>query len=98
MSGTGSNSCSASAPSSCAAGAGSGNVSSTSGTEGTGLTAVSYTHLDVYKRQEQQNIFYRNLRDAGVRFVITGHLHAHDLYMITSPDGKNTLTSLIRCV
>lgn len=37
---------------------------------------------------EQQNIFYRNLRDAGVRFVITGHLHAHDLYMITSPDGK----------
>ena len=44
---------------------------------------------------EQQNIFYRNLRDAGVRFVVTGHLHAHDLYMITSPDGKNTLTSLI---
>ena len=44
---------------------------------------------------EQQNIFYRNLRDAGVRFVITGHLHAHDLYIITSPDGKNTLTSLI---
>lgn len=44
---------------------------------------------------EEQNIFYRNLREAGVRFVVTGHLHAHDLYMIQSPDGKNTLTSLI---
>lgn len=44
---------------------------------------------------EHQNAFYRNLREAGVRFVVTGHLHAHDLYMITSPDGKNTLTSLI---
>lgn len=44
---------------------------------------------------EQQNIFYRNLREAGVRFIVTGHLHAHDLYMIQSPDGKNTLTSLI---
>lgn len=44
---------------------------------------------------ENQNIFYRNLRDAGVRFVVTGHLHAHDLYMIKSPDGKNALTSLI---
>ena len=44
---------------------------------------------------ERQNVFYRNLRDAGVRFVVTGHLHAHDLYMITSPDGQNTLTSLI---
>ena len=30
-----------------------------------------------------------------MRFVVTGHLHAHDLYIITSPDGKNTLTSLI---
>ena len=30
-----------------------------------------------------------------MRFVVTGHLHAHDLYMITSPDGQNTLTSLI---
>lgn len=44
---------------------------------------------------EQQNIFYRNLREAGVRFVVTGHLHAHDLYMIQSPDMKHTLTSLI---
>lgn len=44
---------------------------------------------------EQQNIFYRNLREAGVRFVVTGHLHAHDLYTITSPDRKHRLTSLI---
>lgn len=44
---------------------------------------------------EQQNIFYRNLREAGVRFIISGHLHTHDLYSITSPDGKNTFTSLI---
>lgn len=44
---------------------------------------------------EHQNAFYRNLREAGVRFVVTGHLHVHDLYMITSPDGTPPLTSLI---
>lgn len=44
---------------------------------------------------DQQNIFYSNLREAGVRFVVTGHLHAHDLYNIKSPDMKHSLTSLI---
>lgn len=43
----------------------------------------------------QQNSFYKNLREAGVRFVVTGHLHAHDLYTVTSPDMKHTLSSLI---
>ncbi len=46
---------------------------------------------------EEQNTFYRNLTDAGCRLVITAHLHHHNLFTITSPDGKHKLTSLI-CV
>ncbi len=46
---------------------------------------------------EEQNAFYKNLTDAGCHMVITAHLHHHNLFTITSPDGKHQLTSLI-CV
>ncbi len=44
---------------------------------------------------EEQNTFYGHLKEAGCHFFITGHLHHHNLFTITSPDGKHKLTSLI---
>ncbi len=44
---------------------------------------------------KEQNAFYGNLHEVGCRFFISGHLHHHNLFTITSPDGKHKLTSHI---
>lgn len=44
---------------------------------------------------EQQNIFYKNLHDAGTQVVVTAHLHMHMRGTAKSPDGKVKLNTFI---
>lgn len=43
----------------------------------------------------EQNIFYKNLHDAGVELVVTAHLHMDLRGTASSPDRKYTLNTLI---
>ena len=44
---------------------------------------------------DEQNAFYKNLKDSGVNLVASAHLHAHIRAKVKSPDQKTTLDTFV---
>lgn len=42
-----------------------------------------------------QNVFYANLAENGVKYMLSGHDHLHNRAIVKSPDGKNEVQQII---